>query len=278
MTRRSTFAALALTVAALPGGGERRNWPAAGAQSRRPDGPQFAGSARGTGAAAARGRLRGQPVCLRRAVPRDCQAGGDDLRCTRAAVGADLAHLPAPGAGQDAGRHAGDSRRHRHRRPRRHVDGLCRPAPPADGIRTRRRRGVRLAGTEPHVPARYQRRRSCGRATRDPPRLRHRGQPPRHPRVPVGAGRRPVFPGRDVPPFTGRDAAWARACGKRRRLPLSAEDRAAGSVRLVSLRQPVGPRRRLLGAALHLGCLWRRQLLRHAVFRVTSITPASSAR
>ena len=77
-----------------------------------------AGPARGAGAAAARARLRGQPVCLRGAVPRDRQAGGDDLRRARAAVGAHLAHLPAPGAGQDAGRQAGDPRRHRHRRPR----------------------------------------------------------------------------------------------------------------------------------------------------------------
>ena len=55
-----------------------------------------------------------------------------------------------------------------------------------------------------------------------------------------------------------------------------AEDRAAGGVRLVSLRQPLGPRRRLLGPALHLGCLGRRQLLRHAVFRARRL-PAQAA-
>ena len=81
-----------------------------------------------------------------------------------------------------------------------------------------------------------------------------------------GPGGDTVLPGGDVPSFAGRDAAWACACRKRRGLPLRASDRAAATCSSRIPSPTLGPRRRLLGPALHLGCLGRHQLLRHAVF------------
>ena len=53
----------------------------------------------------------------------------------------------------------------------------------------------------------------------------------------------------------------------RRRVPLRAAHREAERLRLVSVRQPVGPRHRWLGPELHLRRLERLQLLGHGVLR-----------
>ena len=109
------------------------------------------------------------------------------------------------------------------RRTRRQAHGLRRRAAPADGVRARRRRRLRVAAAEPDVPARHQRRRPGGRAPNHPARLRNRRQPSRDPRVPVGPRRRTVFPGRDIPSLAGRDALRPGPARERRRLAVRAE-------------------------------------------------------
>ena len=150
--------------------------------------------------------LRGQPVRSEREFP--------ELANPLAMTFDDRGRLwvltsptyPHVAARPEAGRQARRPRGHQRRRPGRHDHGLRRRALHPDRLRARRRRRLRLAAAEPDVPEGHQRRRQGRRAADHPARLRHRGQPPRDPRLHVGRRRRPVLPGGHVPPLAGRDA------------------------------------------------------------------------
>ena len=80
-----------------------------------------------------------------------------------------------------------------------------------------------------------------------------------------------ALPGRHLPPLQRRDAVGRRPPARRGHLSLPAEEPQAGGLRLVQLRQPVGPRLRQVGLQLHRRCVRRLQLQRPADHRPCAV-------
>ena len=110
-----------------------------------------------------------------------------------------------------------------------------------------------------------------------PPRLRHRGQPPLDLRLHLGTRRRALLPGGRVPPQPGRNAPRPRAAGRCRRVPLQAEPLPPRGLRLLPLRQSLGPHLRPLGSELHRRRLRRLELLRRPDHRQRALPDEAAA-
>ena len=114
-------------------------------------------------------------------------------------------------------------------------------------------------------------------ARADHARLRHGRFASCDARLYLGPGRGAALAGGDVPLLAGRDAVRPAAVQRGGHLPLGAEDQEVRRLRLVRLRQPLGPLHRPLGPELRGRRLGRGQLLRHGVLGPGRSTRRSTA-